>query len=865
MGHDLIDKVRKRAEHSKADSDFTYFLDLLLAAEAITKTITVSMLSAIADDKDKNRYRVEHMLIRADGIGDWARAIEDVLTGPASQYLLADAYQCQSELTRSCRVGDWQFEAVGALIDCFRGLSIESEAMPAKTDMKRWFRLLAVLRNKTKAHGAPLPSKFGDPALALERSIDLVSANFSLFERSTAQLYRNLSGKYRVSAICGSCKEFSYLTTDRDQGHDNGVYVWWGSPRKVQLLEAGEVLENYFFANGGYDGKKYELISYVTGDRIAGDAKEYLIPPGELPPSETHERGELVAREKALSNAPELASDYVARPQLEEELLDLLLDNRRHVVTLRGRGGIGKTSLALKVLEEVYKSERYDVVVWLSARDVDLRISGPRAVRPDVISPEDIAELYAALVLSNEEASAKDFDAKKYFEKELLESSVGPCLFVLDNFETTRNPMDMFAWMDNFITLPNKILITTRLRDFKGDYPVDVTGMNEGEALELVERTANYLGISEIVSPTYANEIVEKSEGHPYVIKILLGEVAKNRARSSVPHIIAGSEEILAALFERTYAALSPCSQRAFLTLSAWASAVPKLALEAVLLRSTQERSEVEKGIETLIQYSLVETYQAPSDAQEFLTLPLVAATFGKKKLNIDAHKDSIRGDVELLRMLGPSRRDDIGLGLAKKLENFLTGIAGRIEKGAAFEEFDSMLTMICRTYLPGWLLLARWHLEVGSQESIEHAKQALRAYLQDEPYGDMAAEAWRQLAYACHRSQDIVGEVQAFVERAQLSNITFYDVSNTANKLNGYIREQRGDIDREEKRALALRLLEVMESRVGEADADDLSRMAWLAIHVGKDGDARSFVRDGLDLDPHNRHCKNLDRKLET
>jgi hypothetical protein len=40
-----------------------------------------------------------------------------------------------------------------------------------KTDMKRWFRLFATLRNKTRAHGATLPEKCSLAAIELAGSI----------------------------------------------------------------------------------------------------------------------------------------------------------------------------------------------------------------------------------------------------------------------------------------------------------------------------------------------------------------------------------------------------------------------------------------------------------------------------------------------------------------------------------------------------------------------------------------------------------------------------------------------------------------------------------------------------------------------
>jgi hypothetical protein len=103
MHHTAIKQVIERCEISKSDSDFAYFFSLLLAAELLTKTVVLGMLAGITEDKDRNRYRLEHMLARADGIGDWSRALDDALMGKASQYLLPEARVEQAELTRNCK------------------------------------------------------------------------------------------------------------------------------------------------------------------------------------------------------------------------------------------------------------------------------------------------------------------------------------------------------------------------------------------------------------------------------------------------------------------------------------------------------------------------------------------------------------------------------------------------------------------------------------------------------------------------------------------------------------------------------------------------------------------------------------------
>jgi ribonuclease HI len=863
MKHVAIEQILERAERAKADSDFTYFFSLLLVAEALVKTIVLGMIATIADDKSRHRYRLEHQLARAVGIGDWGRTLEDALSGPASQFVLSDAREEQSELTKLSRQGEWQYDATAFLKAALEHLEIDAEDVPIKTDMKRWFRLFATLRNKTRAHGATQPHKAAVAANQLFESIDLVYRNFGIFKRPWAHLHRNLSGKYRVSAISADASGFGFLKQAKDVSLVDGIYLFIGGPRRIGLMASDAELQDFYFANGGLSGKTFEMLSYYSDDKRAGDASAFLAPPGVLPPSETEGSGELLPMGQCFSNAPGPPRDYVSRPGLEAELAALLLDHKRPIVTLLGRGGIGKTSLALTVIQRLYEESRYSAIVWLSSRDVDLQFTGPKPVRPLVLSPEDMGRFYAGLVLSPEQLKVKSFNARFFFEAQLQQCDAGPCLFVFDNFETTQNPIEMFAWIDSFIRLPNKALITTRLREFKGDYPVEVQGMNESEARQLVMLTATSLGIAEYLGPQYIATLCEQSGGHPYIIKLLLGEVGKAKRAVDIPRLLAGTEDVLTALFERTYAALSPCAQRAFLTLSAWNSPVPRLALEAVLFRSTEERTAVEEGIESLMQYSLAEIHIAPVDGQEFISLPLVATFFGKRKLNISPSRSPIQADVEILQMLGPSRHNDVHLGLAKRLERFIENISRRIENGASYGEFAPVLEVICRAYNPGWLLLARWHIEERTSLGYEQAKQELHRFLENAPPNDEAAEAWKLLSHSCYQTGDSLGEVHASIERSQLAEVPFRDLSNTANRLNQLLRGNDLGIDRDHKRDLAARLSAVLHARQTEAAPDDLSRMAWLACHAGQESLARDYVQTGLSTEPENYHLSSLAKNL--
>ena len=293
-----------------------------------------------------HHIQIETLLVRADGLGVWANCLEDSLSGPASQFLSSEAQVEREEMTKAHAPGTWQHTAVSSLKAALDELEIDAEPVPRRTDLKRWFRLFATLRNATRGHGATRPAESGRAATHLLQSIETIYGNLYLFRRPWVYLYRNLSGKFRVTRFRNDAVEFDYLKREPTHSFSNGVYIHFGVPMQVPLIESDPELSDFFLPNGGFSDKKYELLSYATDNRRSGDSSNFHTPP-EVPRSETEPFGELLARGNCFSNAPEPTEGYIPRPALETELYELLMDDRHRVVTLQGAGGVGKTSSAL--------------------------------------------------------------------------------------------------------------------------------------------------------------------------------------------------------------------------------------------------------------------------------------------------------------------------------------------------------------------------------------------------------------------------------------------------------------------------------------------------------------------------------------
>ncbi|HWY10826.1 MAG TPA: NB-ARC domain-containing protein, partial [Bacteroidia bacterium] len=687
--------------------------------------------------------------------------------------------------------------------------------------------------------------------------------NYKLFtEVQWAYLHRNLSGKYKVSDISENAPSFHYLRADRNQNFDNGIHIYLNKPTKVELMNSNSDLVDFFFPNGGFSSKKYEVLSYITGSKDYVDASSYLTPPGDLPSSETEGIGKLDLLGNVFTNLPSTQQSYIKRIQLENELKNILLDDRHPIVTLTGRGGIGKTSLAISVLKELCKENRFSSILWFSARDIDLLMEGAKPVKPHVLSEDDIAKEFVRLV-EPKESKEKGFKPKTFIEKEFNISSIGPILFIFDNFETVKNPIDLFQWLDTFIRTPNKILITSRFREFKADYPIEVSGMNPTEFQQLVDLTAQLLNISHLINSTvYLDELYNESDGHPYVIKVLLGEVAKEGKVGKIKRIVAGKDEILTALFERTFNGLTPAAKRVFLTLSNWRSTIPQLAIEAVLMREDNEPMDVEKAIEELHRSSLIEINKSDKDGMLFISVPLSASVFGKKKLTVSPMKTAIEADTRLLHTFGVGLNTEIHLGIEPRIIKFFRDIAKRVSTGKDdLQNYIPILEFICRKYPYAWLTLSSLYEE---ENKLNKAIEALQNYLEFTEDDYQKLTNWQRLSLLYSKQKDLNGEIHALTEICELSITPIEQINASIDRINAILSTHHFS-SVSEKEIMVRRIISSFNKKIAlqAGKASNFSQLAWLNLHINDKANAIKAIKSGLKLEPDNYHCLKLKKNL--
>lgn len=634
------------------------------------------------------------------------------------------------------------------------------------------------------------------------------------------------------------------------------MYCFTNEPHAVNLCYSNSELSCFFLVNGNFSNtNQFEVLNYLTNDKDKKDGTEYLVPPTRLPDSMTSGSHQLDLIGNSFSNLPIGLTDYIKRNELEDELKKVLLEKERYpIVTLKGRGGIGKTSLAIHVIDEIINTfpNRFQVIVWFSARDVDLMVEGPKQVQAVVANQKDISIEYYSQI--GEKKSKRTVIGD--FSKELTHNSIGDALYIFDNFETLSNPLEVFEWLDSYIRLPNKILITSRLcRNFKADYPVEVKGMNEDQCRSLIFNTASRFGIQDLLTEEYIDSLIEKSDGHPYIIKIILGEVAKKRKISEIRRVVADKDKVLDALFKRTYSTLSKAGKRIFLTLCSWRSVIPQIALESVILREGNEKIDVDNGIDELHKSSFIEISERKDDS--FIYVPLAAALYGARELEVSPEKPIILQDKKLLMEFGAGTERG-KMTLIAHIEKKVKSVFNRVDSVEKLEEEIPSLECLSAKYPYVWKHIAELYRKFNLMGQAKEAYRELLKVIHDE---QQKIFYWKELAVICRDDHDWSGESSALTEIVEIANVPYAEISYVAYRINKFYSET-SDMDKL-KTYMIEKVINSMEKRIDEANSIDCSRLAWLCLNMQDETRALKYAKYGLELDDKNQHCQNLVNKL--
>jgi len=240
---------------------------------------------------------------------------------------------------------------------------------------------------------------------------------------------------------------------------------------------------------------------------------------------------------RVLHNLPQ--PDYVRFVGRKEELdrLRKLLHPRDRIwcIVIDGVGGIGKSALALEIahrylkeFEELPEEERFDVIIWTSAKTTTLTGDGITP-RQQVTNTIDDVYKTIAVTLEKDNITREDLEDQSRLINRALASQ--RTLLVIDNLETVDDER-VIAFIRE-IPDPTKCIVTTRHRIDVAD-PIRLAEMPRGDALSLIAQECEKKGVS--LTDDQADLLYRRTGGIPLAVVWSVAQMSYGYGVETVLH-----------------------------------------------------------------------------------------------------------------------------------------------------------------------------------------------------------------------------------------------------------------------------------------------------------------------------------------
>jgi tetratricopeptide (TPR) repeat protein len=326
-------------------------------------------------------------------------------------------------------------------------------------------------------------------------------------------------------------------------------------------------------------------------------------------------------------------SQFVMREQTFVEVVDGL-KQRSAVVLVVGLGGNGKTSLVREVawhcLAGTGDAPLFDAAVWVSDQD------RPGTINHSIVLDEIARTLdYPGLTQFAHEEKQREVEQLLKRQKVLL---------IVDNFETITDGA-LLAWLLH-LPEPSKALITTRTRrrDFWSSWLVELRGMSEREAQQLIVQRLRALQLHKFIDDRTSFEpLIAVTGGNPKALEIALGLI--KYSHRALPQIVddlaAAHHPLFDDLFAHAWSLLDEQAHRVLMALTFFPASASSQALGAT---ADVQGFVFDSALERLADLGLIDVQQLDLNRPPRYTLhPLVRAFAAAQLANHPSVADRAR------------------------------------------------------------------------------------------------------------------------------------------------------------------------------------------------------------------------------
>lgn len=211
------------------------------------------------------------------------------------------------------------------------------------------------------------------------------------------------------------------------------------------------------------------------------------------------------------------------RDTIIEEILTALREPLgKNIIGIDGMGGIGKTALTREIADRAINEKIFDELIWEQASKVNFEKEN--FLLDDSTDFDDVLNSIARKLGYHDVLQLSGVSKTRRLREIFAEKRI---LIILDNLETGRIDQDII--IDKFLDLlsSSKAILTSRKRFKKNIYSINLPGLDEFSAIQLIKDEAREKNISRVTNARIQDlkKIVQATGGSPLAIKLVTGQL----------------------------------------------------------------------------------------------------------------------------------------------------------------------------------------------------------------------------------------------------------------------------------------------------------------------------------------------------
>lgn len=320
--------------------------------------------------------------------------------------------------------------------------------------------------------------------------------------------------------------------------------------------------------------------------------------------------------------------DFVGREEaLESIRRDLLSHPNSWLILIDGIGGIGKSSLAYKIAQEIRDEivdgiSEFQHIIWLSAKNRKLSYKfDVEDLEPDFDSLEPFLDRLISF-FGIEIRLDLTIDEKRQLVYDAM--AITKSLLIVDNLETVDD-ITIYTFLDR-IPNHNKAILTSRDRRYKSleGKGLPLEGLSIEEAVQLIKARISQNNIQSLINAddTLLEKIAHHAFGHPLILDCLLSQIYYGKPVEFALNELgqAGLDNVFEYCFGAAYSLLSDFERQILMCVVLFEENV---GFKELLFVTNRDNNEIAMAIENLRRFSLIKE-DASSGISEFYMLPVI-------------------------------------------------------------------------------------------------------------------------------------------------------------------------------------------------------------------------------------------------